>query len=936
MNQAIPDVSVSPTGDSVAVGRSRTADQPSPSGGANGSGAGKGVTVDRFTIIRQIGQGGMGNVFLARHPVTDTEVALKCLKPELAGNAKAVKRFLAEARHMYHLNHPHVLRIMEVGEGPRGPYYVMPYMPAGALASSLTRGTPADAARTLAIAREVADALAYAHSRGILHRDLKPANVLLDDAGHACLGDFGMVHDFTTNDSVADPRVSYCEGTVAYMSPAVARGEAEDTRCDIYAFGAMLCELLTGEVPYAAPTVKLTLDLIAEGTPVNILQRNPAAPRGLARIAEGCMARELRDRYARMSDVAADLERVSKGQRPLGPHGTWGRTPPRWAARAALVVVAMLIAAGVFVAVRPRLVFGPRPPVAPAFIARTIDLTDLIEPSLDATPDAAVRTTDGIRLTRGSIASDRTFLVFPYEPPDEYDLIIEFERTSGTDGLDHCIVHRDRAFIWTLGGLGNNVSCFWRIGNATPFQDGAPTMRRRSSWVTNGEVHKSEVRVRNTSASAYLDGQLASSYTTTTGYQEARLPTDSDEYPDAWGRRLGLSILRSDFIVRSVKVVERSGPGTVHAHHGSDRNLVWAKRVGKPRPYSVRFVNDGGVLACTSSPHQDRRLCSVWNRDGNQLAAPFDVCWAVASADGRRLARALDGGGFNLADINDANRRDVGTTSQGVPAAFSPDGGRIVHVPDLSTVHVVSASDGAKVVDDWKVPNAAWVGFAPDSEHVVAIGRQSGTGIVTLRSVKEKDEGWTTDLPGVGEAASTASAEFSPDGKWLLVRCGGSVVCLSTEANNKNNTNKRLPAERIEFPHATDVVSAHFSADSRYIVVATARPDSPTSTALAADGLQLWELSAPSAPIQRLTQKDARIGAMELSPDGHWLAVGDYRGDIRLIDFNTGQLLATLTGHDGPVISLAISPDGKNIASGSEDGVVRLFKVPDAVPAGGK
>jgi WD40 repeat protein len=257
-------------------------------------------------------------------------------------------------------------------------------------------------------------------------------------------------------------------------------------------------------------------------------------------------------------------------------------------------------------------------------------------------------------------------------------------------------------------------------------------------------------------------------------------------------------------------------------------------------------------------------------------------------------------------------------------------------VPDLSTVHVVSASDGAKVVDDWKVPNAAWVGFAPDSEHVVAIGRQSGTGIVTLRSVKEKDEGWTTDLPGVGEAASTASAEFSPDGKWLLVRCGGSVVCLSTEANNKNNTNKRLPAERIEFPHATDVVSAHFSADSRYIVVATARPDSPTSTALAADGLQLWELSAPSAPIQRLTQKDARIGAMELSPDGHWLAVGDYRGDIRLIDFNTGQLLATLTGHDGPVISLAISPDGKNIASGSEDGVVRLFKVPDAVPAGGK
>ena len=143
------------------------------------------------------------------------------------------------------------------------------------------------------------------------------------------------------------------------------------------------------------------------------------------------MARELRDRYARMSDVVADLKRVADGNRPLGPHGTWGRTPPRWAARAALVAIAVLLGAGLFVAARPYLGFGRRPPVARAFIARTIDLTDLIEPALDATPDAAVRGPDGIRLTRGSIASDRTFLVFPYEPPDEYDLIIEFERTSG-------------------------------------------------------------------------------------------------------------------------------------------------------------------------------------------------------------------------------------------------------------------------------------------------------------------------------------------------------------------------------------------------------------------------------------------------------------------------------------------------------------------------
>src|SRR5690349_18275055 len=132
MSQFIPDNSAVPA-DETLIG-------PYAPGPANE----KPQSIDRFTIIRQIGEGGMGNVFLARHPVTGSDVAIKCLKPQLLVNARAVRGFLAEARHMYQLNHPRILRIMEVGDGVGGPYYVMPYMPGGSLAVRLTRGVPAD------------------------------------------------------------------------------------------------------------------------------------------------------------------------------------------------------------------------------------------------------------------------------------------------------------------------------------------------------------------------------------------------------------------------------------------------------------------------------------------------------------------------------------------------------------------------------------------------------------------------------------------------------------------------------------------------------------------------------------------------------------------------------------------------------------------------
>lgn len=217
------------------------------------------------------------------------------------------------------LSHPHIMKVLRVGVHEGRPFYASPLY-RGSLASLIARRGPLPESDVLPIAYALAGALAYAHDRGIIHRDLKPANVLLDDSGHPCLCDFGLVRT-VFNDSLIDVQTRKLEGTIAYMSPATAAGQAEDTRCDIYGWGAILYELLTGKPPYEASSTEALLAAVRSGPPRPILEVNPKASRPLARVAEWAMARELRDRYAEMRDIQRDLELVRAGRPPLGPHG---------------------------------------------------------------------------------------------------------------------------------------------------------------------------------------------------------------------------------------------------------------------------------------------------------------------------------------------------------------------------------------------------------------------------------------------------------------------------------------------------------------------------------------------------------------------------------------------------------------------------------------
>ena len=274
----------------------------------------------RLEVLRVIGSGGMGVVLLARDPKSSQQVAAKVLRPDLIQEPRAVHQFMREARHMKRMAHPGILPVLEVSDRPEGPYFLMPFAEGGSLAQRIRPGQPLDETYILRVGMQIAEALRYAHSRGIIHRDIKPNNVLLDASGRAYLADFGLARTLY-NDSIVDVRQSQCEGTAPYLSPRVAAGEAEDTRCDIYSFGAMLYEMLTGRRPYEGRATQHVLNRILAGPPTPIREANPKAPLGLSKIAEHAMARELRDRYASMSDVVADLERSGEAKEPYGPHG---------------------------------------------------------------------------------------------------------------------------------------------------------------------------------------------------------------------------------------------------------------------------------------------------------------------------------------------------------------------------------------------------------------------------------------------------------------------------------------------------------------------------------------------------------------------------------------------------------------------------------------
>ena len=282
----------------------------------------------RYRIERELGAGGMATVYLAEDLKHQRKVAIKVLKPELAA-ALGAERFLREIATTANLRHPHILPLYDSGEASGSLFYVMPLVEGESLRDRLARDKQLPIDEALAIAREVADALGYAHSRGIIHRDIKPENILLE-GGHAVVADFGIARAVSAAGAERLTRTGMSIGTPMYMSPEQAAGDPDlDGRSDLYSLGCVLYEMLGGQPPFTGPTAEAVArqHLITEAAPVTNLR--PTVPPEVAGALARILAKNPADRFNPAAQFVQALATTTVAATSRPPSAAARRSPVR-------------------------------------------------------------------------------------------------------------------------------------------------------------------------------------------------------------------------------------------------------------------------------------------------------------------------------------------------------------------------------------------------------------------------------------------------------------------------------------------------------------------------------------------------------------------------------------------------------------------------------
>ncbi len=278
---------------------------------------------ERYRLDREVGRGGMATVYLAQDLKHDRQVALKVLRPELAASLGS-ERFLREINLTARLDHPHILPLYDSGRigGPDTPqflYYVMPLVEGESLRDRLNREKQLPIPEALSIAREVADALGYAHDRGVVHRDIKPENILLSGS-HARVADFGIARAVTEARGTALTETGLAIGTPTYMSPEQAAGDKDlDGRSDLYALGCVLYEMLAGQPPFSGPTAESVVRQHMTMEPPRVTSLRPAVSNEVAETLQRALAKNPADRLYPAARLAEALGRRGSGPSTARP-----------------------------------------------------------------------------------------------------------------------------------------------------------------------------------------------------------------------------------------------------------------------------------------------------------------------------------------------------------------------------------------------------------------------------------------------------------------------------------------------------------------------------------------------------------------------------------------------------------------------------------------
>jgi len=756
---------------------------------AGGAGTGVPATIAHYRIVSKLGEGGMGEVWRARDSRLERDVAIKILPPSLATDPDRMARFAREAQVLASLSHPNIAVIYGVEDGA----LVMELVDGPTLGARIAAG-PIPWEEAAEIAGQIAAALEAAHDKGVVHRDLKPANVKLTPDGRVKVLDFGLARAQANDPPAGEPSsptmvahgsmAGMILGTAAYMSPEQARGKVVDRRADIWAFGVVLLEMLTGRNPFQCETIPETLAAVLKTEPD--LAGVPAVARP---IVERCLRRDPRRRWQSIGDARIAIEEALAGPADVPPERKTG-----WSQRLLWAATGLMSAAAVFVAA-DLLLHNNEP--APAPIAFTVyspgDGSFPLEPVLRVSPNG-----ESILFVAQNPDNDaRRAYLYSVGTGSTREL-------PGSDGtIDGCWSWDSRSVLLSRSGMFSRMDIDAPAPQPLRFEsgycswgpDGVVTATHAGLQWFRPEAAGSRLLMRNgvTDAANFL---VPSLLPTGTRAGPRRMLYNTFNGTPSSGVTVGIASLdgrEQRTLFRAERAAVYAGPGYALYLRGA---TLMARAIdpangrlkGDPVPFagpverpigSVEVgtfsASDNGVLAFRRSRASDFRM--IWfDRAGRRLGAAgaiADYSNPALSPDGRRLAVAIRNPATGNRDIwilellRGTASRVTFDPSDHTNAVWSPDGERIayscdrlgardIYVKNASGIgpdELLIASGIPKNVEDWSADGRRIVyneAVPNNSDDLVVLPLDTRKPVDFLRTRLQEDEG-----------------RFSPDGKWL-------------------------------------------------------------------------------------------------------------------------------------------------------------------------